>query len=1022
MFLLAGCEKITSEEKVKAAMDEVTLTSEVTADFKLPLKGKHDVLIEWKSDNEAITIDGETAKVHRKEEDVTVKLTATFKSGKSSEDKFFNVVVKGTGKPGPDYENMVKEAKDELEIASEVESDFMLPMKGKHYVVIYWESDNEAIAISGYKAIVTRREEDVTVKLTATLTLLDFTETKEFSVVVKAKEEEPQHRDVTVTFNATIPSNTPMDADIYIAGDFKKAGLPLWNPAAELCKATRISLTEVRFELVYEDFVGPITIEYKWTRGSWASVEKGRNNEELANRQVTVDGSKTNVIINDEVKKWADLELPQELTDEEKVNLAHAVLNLDTLTVDADFELPSVGEFNTVITWESNMTNIITIENNIAVVNRPEETTSVKLTATIKLNDTEKKKEFTVTVLGTNQSQDELDVLAAAEALNVSGLNNLTQNKILPHVGINGTAITWTSSKPDSITIQVNETTGVVTAVVYRLEEAVSGIELTATITKNAAVATKKFTASVRASAFTVTVTWHITVPEPLPNAVVITTGSSDNGWDPADLDYGVARKIGERLYEFKKEFSSPNGTNINLQYKWTLQVPGAGFAPWSGEELTLSGVPINNRTLTITRHTTEVIEDAVLRWRIPVSTSQQSTVIGNLDIIELTDERLPKQYRTRKIRIWTPADYDPEDKTKKYPVIYMHDGQNIFDAVTSYAGEWNADETVTALMKVGGFGGAILVGIDNTDDRLAEYTYAYEWLTGPRRGKAYMDFVVDVVKAYVDANYNTKPERENTMLLGSSMGGLITFFGGLNHLDTFGILAAFSTSTQRIANPETNIPAFLETLDQTLLQNTRFFFYVGTNSDGDKSWPDNFRNYLEAASVPSKSIKTYKGEGFSHNEYAWSTHLPIAIEWAFSLEVQKTALTELVSGLTQKEEDYSENSWQLFIQAKSKAEAVIADENATLTDIVQAYSELTSAIDQLVLVEDMNAAALVDALIIVLPTVADFNETHMDIFNQAKTAYNSLTEKQKILVKYYYVLNLIQKKIDESNLEIRYN
>ena len=103
-----------------------------------------------------------------------------------------------------------------------------------------------------------------------------------------------------------------------------------------------------------------------------------------------------------------------------------------------------------------------------------------------------------------------------------------------------------------------------------------------------------------------------------------------------------------------------------------------------------------------------------------------------------------------------------------------------------------NVDETVTVYER-GGFGGAIVVGIDNTLDRLAEYTYDYEWLAGSRRGNAYMDFVVEVVKAYVDENYNTKPERENTMLLGSSMGGLITFFGGLNHLDTFGMLVPFS-------------------------------------------------------------------------------------------------------------------------------------------------------------------------------------------------------------------------------------
>lgn len=67
-------------------------------------------------------------------------------------------------------------------------------------------------------------------------------------------------------------------------------------------------------------------------------------------------------------------------------------------------------------------------------------------------------------------------------------------------------------------------------------------------------------------------------------------------------------------------------------------------------------------------------------------------------------------------------------------------------------------------------------------------------------------------------------------------MGGLITFFGGLNHLDTFGMLVPFSTSTQRVSSPATNIPALLEALDSTLLQNTRFFLYVGTNSDGDSN------------------------------------------------------------------------------------------------------------------------------------------------------------------------------------------
>lgn len=434
--------------------------------------------------------------------------------GDVTESRDFNVVVKAKEKPGTDYKKLVAEAKEELEIATEVEGNFLLPLKGKHYVAITWKSDNEAITINGHQATVTRQEEDVTVTLTATLALYDVTDTKTFNVVVKAKEETvPLPKDVTVTFNVIIPSNTPIDEDVFIAGDLKKAGIPQWNPSSELCKATRVSLTEVKFEIVYEDFEGPITIEYKWTRGSWTTVEKGKDNEELGNRRVTIDGTEANVIINDTVLKWADLEFPVELTDEDKVDAAYAALELEALTVDADFELPLAGEFDTVITWSSENTEIISINDNLAVVTRPEETTKVKLIAKIKLNEVEKTKEFLVTVLGTVQSQDELDVLAAAEALTVTGLSNMTADKVLPHEGINGTTITWTSSKPESISIEVDEA-GVVTAVVHRLDEPVSNIELIATITKNDATTTKKFIASVRASAFTVTVTWHITIPD----------------------------------------------------------------------------------------------------------------------------------------------------------------------------------------------------------------------------------------------------------------------------------------------------------------------------------------------------------------------------------------------------------------------------------------------------------------------------------------------------------------------------
>ena len=144
--------------------------------------------------------------------------------GDVTESRDFNVVVKAKEKPGTDYKKLVAEAKEELEIATEVEGNFLLPLKGKHYVAITWKSDNEAITINGHQATVTRQEEDVTVTLTATLALYNVTDTKTFNVVVKAKEEEePLPKDVTVTFNVIIPSNTSIDEDVFFIAGFKES-------------------------------------------------------------------------------------------------------------------------------------------------------------------------------------------------------------------------------------------------------------------------------------------------------------------------------------------------------------------------------------------------------------------------------------------------------------------------------------------------------------------------------------------------------------------------------------------------------------------------------------------------------------------------------------------------------------------------------------------------------------------------------------------------------------------------------
>ena len=132
-----------------------------------------------------------------------------------------------------------------------------------------------------------------------------------------------------------------------------------------------------------------------------------------------------------------------------------------------------------------------------------------------------------------------------------------------------------------------------------------------------------------------------------------------------------------------------------------------------------------------------------------------------------------------RDLVVWLPPGYDA-DTTRRYPVIYMHDGQNIFDPVTSAFGvEWSIDETADNLINKKSIEPVMIVGIYNTSDRMKEYTPG-------EKGTAYMDFVVKTVKPFIDSTYRTMPDRKHTIVGGSSAGGTISFMLVWDHPDVF--------------------------------------------------------------------------------------------------------------------------------------------------------------------------------------------------------------------------------------------
>jgi len=148
-----------------------------------------------------------------------------------------------------------------------------------------------------------------------------------------------------------------------------------------------------------------------------------------------------------------------------------------------------------------------------------------------------------------------------------------------------------------------------------------------------------------------------------------------------------------------------------------------------------------------------------------------------------------------RTIRVYLPPGYDAQPD-RRWPVLYLHDGQNLFDDATAYAGEWQVDETIDRLVADGRTHGWIVVGIDNAgEQRLAEYA-PWPFVHAPEvRGSHHAAAVAQVLKPWIDRTYRTDPSGRATLIGGSSMGALIALYTAWSHPDRFGGVLAMSGS-----------------------------------------------------------------------------------------------------------------------------------------------------------------------------------------------------------------------------------
>ncbi len=229
-----------------------------------------------------------------------------------------------------------------------------------------------------------------------------------------------------------------------------------------------------------------------------------------------------------------------------------------------------------------------------------------------------------------------------------------------------------------------------------------------------------------------------------------------------------------------------------------------------------------------------------------------------------------------RRVRVLLPADYDTNPQAR-YPVLYLNDGQNILGEGEGY-GSWRAEERL-AMLASRGQHELILVAIDHGSmSRFAEYTVG-EARTGPGRGEDYLKFLIDTVKLYLDATYRTRPEARYTGIGGSSLGGLISLFGGLLRPDVFGRWLIFSPSLW-IAPGILNQVASANVPDEVKV----YLYGGGAESRGMARDLVRLKKALESRpkGTASPQLKLILDPTGKHEEWRWSRELPQAIEYLF--------------------------------------------------------------------------------------------------------------------------------------------
>lgn len=301
--------------------------------------------------------------------------------------------------------------------------------------------------------------------------------------------------------------------------------------------------------------------------------------------------------------------------------------------------------------------------------------------------------------------------------------------------------------------------------------------------------------------------------------------------------------------------------------------------------------------------HATDIISGRQFRLDAGLEVPGRSVTILELRIagavppgvtgrLERHEQFASRHVDPRNVDVWLPPGYARDDP-RRFPVIYMHDGQNLFDPALSYTGiDWGIDETMTRLIREGVIREAIVVGVWNTPKRVAEYmpqkavtgtmlsldaaganTLAREQLASD----AYLRFLVEELKPFVDSKYRTLTDRDNTFIMGSSMGGLISAYAVIEYPNVFG--GAGGVSTHWPVGDGIVVDYLARHLSPPSGHKFYFDFGTATLDSGYEPYQRRVDALLRRSGYrEGVDWITRKYEGAEHNEAAWRARMAVPL------------------------------------------------------------------------------------------------------------------------------------------------